>query len=130
MSYESNIAATDHLFAGEDKTLSYEVFAAGSTTVMENVTGFALQWTMTLGSKNVLTKTTSVVVPNPGGITITGVYNAVRATNTQRVLIAIADTDTEALAAGRYQCALKRLDGGLEAILSHGYAELQAAVIR
>ena len=129
MSYESNIAATDMLFAGEDKILSYEVFAAGSTTLMEDVAGWALRWTMKQGNTT-LTKTTSVVLPDPGGITITGVYNAARATNTQRILVAIADTDTEGLIEGPWTCSLKRLDAGLEAILSHGKVHLQAASIR
>lgn len=123
MSYESNIVATDHLFAGEDKTLSYEVFAAGSTTTMENVTGFTLQWTLKRGEVT-LTKTTT------SGVTITGVYDSVRATNTQRVVVTIADTDTENFTAGRYTMALKRLDAGLEAVLSHGTVDLQVAAIR
>ena len=42
----------------------------------------------------------------------------------------ILDTDTESLPVGRYRCALKRLDPGLEAILSHGTVELQVAAIR
>ena len=99
MSYESNITATDHLFAGEDKTLSYEIFATGSTPddplpLMENVAGFALQWTMARGS-DTLTKTTAA-----GSISITGVYNVARALNTQRVVVTILDTDTESFPAG------------------------------
>jgi hypothetical protein len=124
MSYESNIESTDHLFAGEDKTLSYEVFAADSTTLMENVAGFTLQWTMKMGSTTV-TKTTAA-----GGITITGVYNSARAVNTQRVNVILADNDTENLTAGRYIISLKRLDAGLEAVLSHGVAHLQVTSIR
>ena len=134
MSYESNITAADHLFAGEDKTLSYEVFAAGSTTVMENVAGFTLQWEMRKAGSSkdplrdqgpsVVSKTTA------SGITITGVYNSARAVNTQRVLVAIADTDTEALTGGRYVCALKRMDPGLEAVLGHGTVELLVAAVR
>lgn len=123
MSYESNITLTDHWFAGENKTLSFEVFAAGSTTLMDDVAGFTLQWTAKRGEV-VLTKTTT------SGITITGVYNPSRAVNTQRVLVAIADTDTQNYTAGRYQIALKRLDAGLEAILSHGTGDLQVAAIR
>lgn len=124
MSYESNIEASDNFFAGEDKTLSYEVFAAGSTTLMENVSGFSLQWTMVQGATT-LTKTTAT-----GGITITGTYNSDRATNTQRVLVALTDTDTEGLSGGRYVCALKRLDAGAEAILSHGTVILKEPAIR
>ena len=123
MSYESNIEKTDHFFAGEDKTLSYEIFAAGSTTLMENVSGWSLQWTMNQNAANV-TKTTST------GITITGVYNSTRAVNTQRVIVTLTDSDTELLTGGRYQISLKRIDAGLEAVLSHGTVDLQVASIR
>ena len=41
MSYESNIPATAHFFAGEDKILSYEVFTSDGTT-MENVMAFKM----------------------------------------------------------------------------------------
>jgi hypothetical protein len=128
MSYESNIAATDFLFAGEDKTLSYEVFAAGSTTVMEDVSAFALQWDLRRTAKDrncLISKTTAAL----GGIAVTGVYDAARATNTQRVLISIADTDTENVCAGTYFCSLKRMDAGLEGVLSHGTVVLQGSAV-
>jgi len=136
MSYESNIDAGDFLFAGEDKTLSYEILAVGSTTLMEDMSGVSLQWELrpiTIGKApyraqgdSVVTKTTA----ESGGITIMGIYNADRATNTQRVIVTIADVDTEALAGGRYVCALKRTDTGLEAVLSHGMVELLVAAVR
>lgn len=128
MSYESNIPASAHLFAGEDKVLSYEVFAADGVT-MENVAAFSLRWELrrcTPAATSVITKTTG----NGDGITITGTYNSNRATNTQRVLVALTDTDTESLTAGRYNCALKRMDAGLEAVLSHGTVELLVAAVR
>ena len=53
--------------------------------------------------------------------------NVDRATNTQRVIVAIADTDTAALAAGIYKHALKRTDEGSETILSFGDLVLQKA---
>jgi hypothetical protein len=133
MSYESNIAASDLLFAGEDKTLSYEVFAAEGET-MEDVSSFTLQWELrpiTVGKAPYRSQGETVVTKTTGdGITITGTYNADRATNTQRVIVMIADTDTEALAGGRYVCALKRMDAGLEAVLSHGTVELLVAPVR
>lgn len=133
MSYESNIPGTDHFFAGEDKTLSYEVFAAGSTTLMENVNGFTLRWELRrwgAAGASVLVKTTSVTPPDPGGIAITGAYDSARALNSQRVIVTIADTDTDGLLAGRYVCALKRLDAGLEAVLSHGTVEVLVSAVR
>jgi len=135
MSYESNISTTAHFFAGEDKILSYEVFAADGTT-MENVSTFKMDWTLRRKSSAspfrgqgavVVTKSTEGTGP---GITVTGVYNATRGTNTQRVLVSIADTDTESLTGDRYVCSLKRMDDGLEAVLSHGVVELLVAAVR
>ena len=136
MSYESSIAATVHFLAGEDKVLNYEIFSIGSTTLMEDVATFALRWEMrktTTGKDpyraqgaSVLSKTSALA----GGITVTGVYNSTRAINTQRVIVTIDDIDTEALAGGRYVCALKRTDAGFEAVLSHGVVELLVASAR
>ena len=128
MSYESNIPASSHLFTGEDKILSYEIFAADGVA-MENVATFSLRWELRRwgpSGTSVITKTTG----NGGGITITGTYNSNRSSNTQRVLVAIADTDTEDLPQARYTCALKRMDAGLEAVLSHGTVELLVAAVR
>ena len=133
MSYESNIDASALFFAGEDKTLSYEVLGEGA---MEDVAGWALAWELrpiVVGREpyraqgaSVINKTTAA----GDGITITGTYNANRSANTQRVVVAIGDTDTEELAGGRYVCSLKRTDAGLEAVLSHGTVELLVAAVR
>jgi hypothetical protein len=124
---ESNVTGEDQFFAGEDKILSYEIFAAGSTTLMENVSSFDLRWELRRWGPN----GASVVVKTSGnGIAVAGVYNADRALNTQRVVVSLADTDTDALAAGRYACALKRMDDGLEAILSHGQVDLLVSAVR
>jgi len=135
MSYESNIPATAHFFAGEDKILSYEVFTSDGTT-MENVMAFKMEWTLrkkTAASPFrgrgavVVTKSTEGTSP---GITVSGVHNATRGTNTQRVLVSIADIDTENLAGDRYVCSLKRMDDGLEAVLSHGVVEVLVATVK
>jgi len=136
MSYESNITVAQHFFAGEDKALSYEVFASGSTTTMQNVSGFIMDWTLrrVISGTDPFRAQGAIVVSKTtvaaGGIAITGTYNSVRATNTQRVVVTIADTDTESLSGGRYVCSLKRMDAGLEAVLSHGIVEVLVATVR
>lgn len=129
MSYESNIQASDHFFCGEDKTLSYEVFAAGSTTIMENVSGFKIHWELRKTVRDSAIYLSKTSTSTGGGIIVTGTYNSARAVNTQRVVIAIADVDTENIPPGSYYCALKRMDTGLEAVLSHGTAELLGAAV-
>ena len=127
MSIESSITGEAHFFAGEDKLLSYEIFAAGSTTLMEDVSTFTLRWELRRWGPSGV----SVAAKTSGaGITVTGIYNAARAVNTQRVIVTIADIDTDALAAGRYACALKRMDDGLEAVLSHGQVDLLVSAVR
>jgi len=133
MSYESKIEASDNFFAGEDRTLSYEILADDGTS-MEDVSTFTLEWTLRkdVAAKHpyrvqgsvVLTKTSAL------GISVTGTYDSVRATNTQRVIVTIADTDTEAFAGGRYVAALKRMDAGLESVLSHGVVEVLVSPVR
>jgi hypothetical protein len=133
MSYESNIPVTSHFFAGEDKILSYEVFSDDGVT-MEDVTSFQMEWSLrkTIPGKDpfrfqgevVITKSTVDV------ITVTGAYNATQNTNTQRVLVPIYDIDTENMTGGRYVCSLKRMDAGLEAVLSHGIVEVLIATVR
>ena len=55
---------------------------------------------------------------------MTGIYNSVRALNTQRVAITLADSDTDTLASGTYYHALKRLDDGLESTGVQGKVKL------
>lgn len=128
MATESPISRAAGWFAGEDKVLKFPVYQADGVTP-EDVTGWAFAWVLRKRDDDpdppVLEKTTV-----GGGITITGTYNADPAVNTQRVEVAIADTDTENLDAGRYRHSLKRTDEGSETILAFGDAYLQRATAR
>jgi hypothetical protein len=64
------------------------------------------------------------------GITVTGSYNSVRASNTQRVVVAIEDTDTASLKAGDYVYTLKRTDAGSETTLAFGTVTLRQGAVR
>ena len=135
MSIESSITAEEEFFIGEDKFLSYTVTEDDEVTP-QDVTGWALSWYLKKRATDAdadakLTKTTV------SGITISGVYNADPALNTQRVVVAIADTDTgaagspaEALPAGSYRMELKRTDAGSETVLSFGQCVLRQALHR
>jgi hypothetical protein len=123
MAIEFNITGTepgDRIYVGEDKTLAFFVFAAGTsqaqaeafvkvkrgtataaettlagTAVMLDVSGYAMSWVLRKGDKTadpaLLTKSTGA-----GTITITGVFNASSTLNTQQVNVALYDTDTAA----------------------------------
>jgi hypothetical protein len=127
MAIKSDITAADLFFIGEDKQLEYEVLDADGLPV--DVVTLPMQWVLRGSVREAdpprISKTTS-----GGGITVTGVYNATRALNTQRVLVTIADTDTDALSAQTYKCALKRTDDGSESVLSYGDVVLLQAAAR
>ena len=134
MAIEDNIDRADHFFAGTDVTLVFEIFAVDGVS-MQDVSGYALAFA--------LRKIITGVDPFKGqgalafpektigsGITVTGVFNSVRATNTQRVNVTIADTDTVSLKGGTYAHSLKRSDAGLEMVLSFGTVDVLIAPTR
>jgi len=123
MALRQDIDKGDGFFIDEDKILSFEILdAAGDTPV--DVSAWALSWTV---RRHVTDDAAAVAKASGSGITITGTYNAVRASNTQRVIVAVADSDTVALSSATYKHALKRTDDGSETILSFGDLVLQRA---
>lgn len=121
-----HLGASQDWFIGEDKTLPFEIYTSDEATI-QDVSGWAMTWVLRrIGESNaiVITKTT-------GGstITITGVFNAVPTTNTQRTNVLILDTDTDNLQPGTYEHALKRTTSGSETILSYGTVELKKAAL-
>ncbi len=126
MAREQHIGASDEWFIGEDKVFAFEIYSADKATI-EDVSGWALAWVLRQQGESDavrLTKTTGAAT-----ITITGSFNATPATNTQRVNVIIADTDTDNLQPGTYLHALKRTTDGSETILSYGTATLKKAAI-
>lgn len=113
MAEQADIAAADNWFLGEDKVLEFTVVDSAGAAV--NITGWALEWILRSGAgeRALLTKTVG------SGVTITGGAGGV-------CQVAIADTDTDDLAAGRYWHALRRTDAGNEAVLSYGQVVLRA----
>jgi hypothetical protein len=63
-------------------------------------------------------------------ITITGTFDASPALNTQRILVPVADTDTDNLVEGTAVFELKRMDPGLEDRYSYGPFELERGIHR
>lgn len=125
MAIEQDISASDGWFAGEDKVLQFEILQADGQTP-QDASGFVMLWTLRNGDAIgmvLITKSTG-----GQGITVTGAYSAVRATNTQRVLVAVPDDDTDPLKVpALYRHALKRLDPGSETVLSFGNVTLLRA---
>lgn len=121
MSIKDDITIDDNLYAGEDKTLAFTIYQADGTTA-QNITGWTLsyRWKRSLDDPDadaVLTKTTS------SGITLVTPASG-------QCTVAIADTDTDAVAAGPYYHELKRTDDGSETVLTTGSVYLRQAVHR
>jgi hypothetical protein len=146
MAVYDEVTAVHGLFVGDDRPLELEIFDEGSLDpgsyatdalfaaavvaqgTMVNVASFAMTFTIRKGYGDadpvVVTKTTA------SGITVTGSFNATRASNTQRVRVAIEDTDTENLKPGSYVYTLKRTDAGNETTLSFGPVVLRQGTVR
>lgn len=139
MAHERDFGKDDDLFVGDDISLEFEVFQDDLVVnddgeyvsgTPQNVAGWALAFVLRNANNSsgdpVLSKTTG-----GSGITITGSYNASHASNTQRVVVAIADTDTfsdaGAIVIGpkTYRYSLKRTDAGSEKTLARGKFILQ-----
>jgi len=131
MSITQNITAAHKWFIGEDKILEFEPLAddgklpTDPTKGVEDVSGRTFAYW--------LAKSETAVEPffekrtGGQGITITGVYNADRSVNTQRIAVAIEDTDTDDLKAGTWYHALKQIVAGGDAIYVDGTVILQKA---
>lgn len=127
MSYEASIGGSGTIMLGEDKTLRLEVIDADLSThdpadettwIPKDVTGMTLVFIV----RDQSSYTGTLLATKSGSVT--GSYNAVRASNTQRVLVTLEDTDfvSEAglIPAGTSYYSLKRTDTGSETVLRHG----------
>lgn len=141
MPIRADITAEDLVFFDTDRILEFTVYESGSTddqiaagtAVPQDVTGWALGWTMRKKTDGpaLISKTTTA-----GTVQIVGSYDADPNVNTQRVRVILKDTDTYDpnvtpvvnIPAGTYQHGLKRLDAESEDVIAYGvFVLLQAA---
>lgn len=112
-----------------------DALITAGTVAPVDVTGWNFTFIIRKGDKTadpaLLTKTTSA------GIAIEGTYDANPATNTQIVVVTLADTDTAAadgssvtLAPKTYRYSLKRTDAGAETVYARGDFVLEEATAR
>lgn len=112
---------------GDDREYELEILKndgkapSDPTKLPHDVTGMALAWIL---STTADLETPLIEKRTGTGITVTGAFHASRAINTQRVVVAIADTDTDGYDAGVYAHALKRMDPGFEVTLVEGKVKL------
>lgn len=128
MAIRNNVGDADHWFVGEDKLVEVTVLQADEVTP-QDVSGWEFSWRLKrretdLDADALVTKTSA------DGIVVTGVFNAAPALNTQRVVVAVADTDTDPLAPGLTYHELKRTTPGSETVLTFGTVHLLRGVHR
>lgn len=108
------------LFVGEDKTLSLELTSKADSTVAVNMSG----WTMVFDVRKSDTSQTSILSLTPS---VTGSFNALRSSNTQRAMVTISDESTNLFKGATYRYAWKRLDEDSETVLMWGDFVLEKA---
>jgi len=106
------IGGSGTLFVGEDKTFTLETLNASEVPVD------MLGWTVLFDVRK------SDKAPDPAifskSATIVGVFNVVRATNTQRAQITLSDTEMNTVSGRTYRYSWKRMDDGVETVLCRG----------
>jgi hypothetical protein len=106
------IGGSGTLFVGEDKTFTLETLNASEVPVD------MLGWTVLFDVRK------SDKAPDPAifskSATIVGVFNVVRATNTQRAQITLSDTEMNTVSGRTYRYSWKRMDDGVETVLARG----------
>jgi hypothetical protein len=106
------IGGSGKLFVGEDKTFRHETIDASGNPV--DMTGWDVRFDVRKSDKApdpaIFSKTAAIV----------GVYNATRAVNTQRAVVTLSDTEMNTVQEKTYRFSWKRMDDGIETVLSRG----------
>ena len=127
MAINTSIGGGGALFVGEDKIFflelldsTYDATVVGSGVPID-MTGFVLVFDIRRKDNSpeppIVTKTPTLV----------GVYNAMRALNTQRAQAVLTDTDMNLFQAKTYRYSWKRMDDGVETVLAWGNFSPQKA---
>jgi hypothetical protein len=106
------IGGSGALFVGEDKTFTLETL--DSSDIPVNMLGWTVLFDVRKSDK----------APDPAifskSATIVGVFNVVRATNTQRAQVTLSDTEMNTVSGRTYRYSWKRMDDGVETVLARG----------
>jgi hypothetical protein len=109
MALNAPVKQSDHVFAGEDKSLRFTIY--DSAGAVANITGWTLSWKLeTQQGGSVQVTKSGTVTDGPNGI----------------ATVTLLAADTSALAGGTYFHHLDRTDSGFNGVLSAGTFVLQA----
>lgn len=118
----------DSAFIGTDFQRVFTILNEAEDQAID-ISGWSLSW-MLKKKLSLADSAATVTKTNGSGITISGTYNVSTTLNTQRATVTVADTDTDSATAGVYYYELKRMDAGVETVLSYGEFELVRGVHR
>jgi hypothetical protein len=123
MAVEADIGGAGELFVGEDKTFRLELLDTALTTPVD-MAGWVVKFFVRLkdgtADPAIFDKTATII----------GVYNSVRATNTQRAEVTLTDTELNTVTAKTHRYSWKRMDDGNETVLAYGDFVVQLATAR
>jgi hypothetical protein len=112
MATTAQIGGDGTLFVGEDKTFTLETL--NSSDVPVDMLGWTVVFDVRKSDKApdpaIFSKTASIV----------GVFNVVRASNTQRAQTTLSDTEMNTVSGRTYRYSWKRMDDGVETVLARG----------
>jgi len=115
------IGGSGTLFVGEDKLLRFEVLEERTDGLPHDASSVPVDLAGMVLLFDIRKKDNS---PEPAIVsitpTITGVYNVVRATNTQRASVQLTDTHMNLFQAKTYRYSVKRMDDTSETVLVRG----------
>lgn len=119
MAYEVDIGGDGELFVGEDKLLRLEIIDSAGLPV--NIAGWNILWDVRVTE----IATTPALLTKTGSVS--GTFNASRASNTQRALFQLTNTELDLLSARIYRHSFKRLGSGVNTIVVWGKITPQKA---
>jgi hypothetical protein len=109
---EITIGGDGALFVGEDKTIRLELLDVNGMPVP--MTGWTILFDV---RKNDTSAEPAILSKTPS---LTGAYDSVRATNTQRAIVTLTDTELNLFKAQTYRYSFKRMDNDSEMVLAWG----------
>ena len=124
MGFDGLIETGLQYWLGTDKSFDFTVYTTSAKTVIRDVTGYTTSFKV---KRSVDDPDIDALISASG--TVSGTFNAVPTTNTQKVTVTLVDTDTDTeITPGIAHWELKRTDAGAEALLAYGTIDLRRAV--
>lgn len=111
MALDATIGGSGVLFVGEDKIIKLELIDSDELPV--NMTG----WTLLFDIRKKDNSASTLLSKTPS---VTGTFNSIRASNTQRAVVTISDTEMNLFKEQTYRHSWKRMDDGSETVLAWG----------